>query len=410
MRILDQQRYWAFFKAYVICFVALIGLYIVIDAFSNFDEFSKRAEGAVEMFQIMGRFYLVHTSQFYDRLCGVIGMMAAIFTVTWMQRNNELLAMLAAGISTQRVVRPVWISTIIVSLLAVFNQEVIMPRYAEEIQKRHDDDGQQRVQVYSRYDTNRVLIHGREADRSTRTVLSFNATLPVEVFGTIRELEAKQARYIPEDDPKSPLKGGWLLRGAHLTPPVDASQLKDLGAGWIGLYYLRLTPQDIEAGSKPDSGLLIRLDDLSGFPPTFDNRDLVGEAYFLRSDLKFDAVTRKRDWYMYATTPELLSGLYDPANEPERQDIAVFLHGRLLRPLLSLNLMLLSLPLVLSGHGRNMFVSLGMSLGTSAVFYGVNFAAQYLGSNAVISPELAAWGPLIAFGTIAYARWDTIRT
>ena len=46
-------------------------------------------------------------SQFYDRLCGVIGMMAAIFTVTWMQKNNELLAMLAAGISTQRVIRPV---------------------------------------------------------------------------------------------------------------------------------------------------------------------------------------------------------------------------------------------------------------------------------------------------------------
>src|SRR4051794_25610706 len=173
MRILDRERYRAFFKAYVICFTALVGLYIVIDAFSNLDEFSKRAEGAVELFQVMGRFYLVHMSQFYDRLCGVIGMMAAIFTVTWMQRNNELLAMLAAGISTQRVIRPVWVSTILVSLLAVVNQEVIMPRYAEEIQKSHDDDGQRKVQPVMRYDPNRVLIHGREADRGTRTVLSF---------------------------------------------------------------------------------------------------------------------------------------------------------------------------------------------------------------------------------------------
>ena len=44
MRILDRERYWAFLKAYVICFTALVGLYIVIDAFSNFDEFSKRAD------------------------------------------------------------------------------------------------------------------------------------------------------------------------------------------------------------------------------------------------------------------------------------------------------------------------------------------------------------------------------
>ena len=45
MWILDRQRYWAFIKAYIICFVALVGLYVVIDAFSNLDEFAKRAEG-----------------------------------------------------------------------------------------------------------------------------------------------------------------------------------------------------------------------------------------------------------------------------------------------------------------------------------------------------------------------------
>ncbi len=100
MRILDRERYWAFIKAYIICFVALVGLYVVIDAFSNLDEFGKRADGPVQLFQVMGWYYLIHMSQFYDRLCGVIGMMAAIFTVTWMQKNNELLAMLAAGVST----------------------------------------------------------------------------------------------------------------------------------------------------------------------------------------------------------------------------------------------------------------------------------------------------------------------
>src|SRR5215210_6121028 len=118
MRILDRERYWAFIKAYVICFIALVGLYVVIDAFANLDEFSEVASG-VKLFRNMGRYYLVKMSLFYDRLCGVIVMMAAIFTVTWMQRNNEILAMLAAGISTQRVIRPVWVATIAVGLLAV---------------------------------------------------------------------------------------------------------------------------------------------------------------------------------------------------------------------------------------------------------------------------------------------------
>jgi lipopolysaccharide export system permease protein len=387
MRILDRQRYWAFFKAYVICFIALVGLYVVIDAFSNLDEFGKRADGALELFQIMGWYYLVHMSQFYDRLCGVIGMMAAIFTVTWMQRNNELLAMLAAGISTQRVIRPVWISTLMVSLLAVLNQELIMPKYAAELQKSHDDDGTAKLKVSSRYDIDGILIHGLEADRATKTLMPCNFTLPVHIFGRILEIESKQARYIPEENPRAPLRGGWLLRGAKLSPNEEAGLL-----------------------DQKDSPL-IHLTSDKGFPPPYGGKPIVaGETYFLRCSLRFEAVARSRDWYQYATTPELIRSLSDPSNKAERQDIAVFIHSRVLRPLLSLNLMLLSLPLVLGGYGRNMFINLGLSLGTSAVFYGVGFLFQYLGSHSVLTPELSAWAPLIAFGTVAIARWDTIRT
>src|SRR5262249_62201763 len=163
MRILDRERYKAYFKAYAVCFTALVGLYIVIDAFSNFDEFSKRAEGVVETFAIMVRFYLVHMTQFYDRLCGVIGMMAAIFTVTWMQKNNELLAMLAAGISTHRIIRPVWVSAVVVSGLAVINQEFIMPPLGEELHKSHDDDGLRKNIRTRRYDARGILIHRPES-------------------------------------------------------------------------------------------------------------------------------------------------------------------------------------------------------------------------------------------------------
>ncbi|SIO62305.1 lipopolysaccharide export system permease protein [Singulisphaera sp. GP187] len=388
MRILDRERYWAFLKAYVICFVALVGLYIVIDAFSNLDEFAKRADGVTEFFKVMGWYYLIHMSQFYDRLCGVIGMMAAIFTVTWMQKNNELLAMLAAGISTQRVIRPVWVSTIAVSLLAVFNQEVIMPRYAAEIQRSHDDDGTLKVLVPSRYDGNKVVIHGREADRRSKTLLPCNITVPANILGAIIEIEAKQARYVPLEHPTAPLTGGWLLRGSRLITPVDEKVFADKEA------------------------LLVKVEDLKGFPPLYgDKTSLSGDSYFLRSTLDFDSVARSRDWYHYATTPDLIQSLSDHSNDKaEKVTIAVFLHSRLLRPLQSLNLMMLSLPLVLGGFGRNMFVNLGLSLGTSAMFYGVCFLSTYLGDHSVIDPELAAWAPLIGFGSIAVARWGSIRT
>jgi lipopolysaccharide export system permease protein len=57
-----------------------------------------------------------------------------------------------------------------------------------------------------------------------------------------------------------------------------------------------------------------------------------------------------------------------------------------------------------------MFINLALSLGLSGVFYGVVFTSHYLGTNDILSPELAAWIPLIGFGTLAVFRWDSIKT
>ncbi len=389
MRILDRERYWSFVKAYFICFVALVGLYVVIDAFSNLDEFEEVSDSTLHLFRNMGRYYLIKMSLIYDQISGVITMMAAIFTVTWMQKNNELLAMLAAGISTRRVIRPVLISAIGISSLGVINQELIMPRYAEELQKPPDDDGLQLVKVYPRQDANDVFISGDQADRSKRTVTKFSATIPVRVAGELIEIQAREARYFPEDDQTVPNRGGWLIWGTKfLTVPSSRS----LGS---------LT-----------KGVLVEVEDPAAFPRPLDK--LAGKpgipVYFLKTDLTFSSLTRSRQWYHFAPTIELIRALTDPSNVAERADMEVFLHSRLIRPLLGFNLMLLSLPLVLGGAGRNMFVNLGMSLGTSGVFYSVNFMSQYLGGHEVYSAEMAAWAPLMLFGTVAVARWDTIRT
>jgi lipopolysaccharide export system permease protein len=389
VRILDRQRYWAFFKAYVTCYVSLVGLFIVIDAFSNLDEFQKRAEGVAEMAKVMGRYYLTHQAAYFDLLSSVISMMAAIFTVTWMQRNNEQLAMLAAGISTHRAIRPVLIASVLVSGLAVVNQEVIIPRYAEEIQKSHDDDGVRKVQVPSRYDSRRVMVDGSEADRATRTIINrFNATIPIEVFGSIRKIEAKQATYIPVEAVRAPIRGGWLIRGATLTPPLDPELL------------------------EPGASILTKVADPTGFPPPWgDPAVLQGDTYFLKTSLSFKAMTRKPNWYLYGSMGELLDGLADPASEgTERADVTLHLHVRLLKPILSLTLLFTSLPLVLGGYGRNMFINLGFALGNAALFYGFRILFEYLGSSAVLGPSLAAWLPLFVFSLLAIWRWDRIRT
>lgn len=387
MTILDRQRYLAYIKGYIICFTSLTSLYIIIDAFTNLDEFTEINDTPVKLLTFMSRYYGIRICSIYDKLCGVIGMMAAIFTVTWVQRNNELLAMLAAGISAPRVIRPVMISGAMISAIAVVNQEVMLPRFADELQKFPDDDGRQLVRVYGRYDSNRIYLHssGATADRVHGTISSLNVTFPVALFGTTGELSSRQAYYVPDDHPTAPLKGGWLLRSSKLSPP-------------------NLT------GTEP---VLVRLNpsELQGFPAPKNESETVGEVFFLRTSANFSTLTRKpSEWYQFASTATLITALNDPSNEHEKLEIAVFLHQRNLRPFLSFALMALSMPLVLGGFGRNMFLNLGYSVATSAIFYASLFFCQYLASHAVFPAEMSAWIPMIGFGTLAMGRWDRIKT
>src|SRR5262249_29166628 len=156
-----------------------------------------------------------------------------------------------------------------------------------------------------------VLLHGNEGDRDTQTILKFFTTLPDTVYGVIYEVEAAQARYIPEDDRSAPLRGGWLLRDARVNQPLP--------------------------DGAADRGLLVKLADAKGFPPPFgETKDLGGETYFLRTPTTFQALTRRTQWYWYASTVDLVRALYDPSNDHDVTEIAVFLHNRILRSCMAL--------------------------------------------------------------------------
>ncbi len=392
MRILDRQRYAAFARAYLICFIALVGLVIIIDAFANLDEFSEVASGT-EFFSKIGRYYLIRMSLFYDRLSGVIAMMAAVFTATWMQRNNELIAMLSAGLGTKRIIRPILVAGILVNLLAIANQELVLPIVGDELQKTPDDFDGIRIpesRMRSRLDLNGISIGaGGEGIPNRQLVTRFHAFLPIPEIRGMGSIEASEAIYIPEDDQNAPEQGGWLLRRARVMPsnaPI---------------------PDDV----------LISIDDpalLEEFPESLDGMHDIGgpgESMFLKSNVTFQTITRDpRQWFRYVSTMELLQAIVDPANEPDVTEISVFLHSRVVRPFLGMALMFITMPLILGGTSRNTFINLGFSIATSAMFYGMLSVSQYLGSTGIVSPVLAAWLPLFVFAPLAALRWDDIKS
>ena len=80
----------------------------------------------------MGPHYFYHSILFFDRTAGLFALVAAMFTVSWIQRHNEMTALMAAGISRVRVVKPVIIAAVVVAVFAAANRELVIPRLRDE--------------------------------------------------------------------------------------------------------------------------------------------------------------------------------------------------------------------------------------------------------------------------------------
>src|ERR1051325_8945211 len=97
--ILDRQMIFNFLKAYLFCLVSLMGLFIVIDLFMNLEDFTANRKDLESVIKYVATYYGYKSFQIFDHLCVSVILLSAMFTVAWMQRSNELLPLLSAGVS-----------------------------------------------------------------------------------------------------------------------------------------------------------------------------------------------------------------------------------------------------------------------------------------------------------------------
>ncbi len=255
------------------------------------------------------------------------------------------------------------------------------------------DDGVATIKrISGRYDANGVYIHGNEADRTTQSVLYFpTPRFPSRSSASFGELEAKQARYIPLSDTKSPSNGGWLLRGASLQAPL-----------WLRTRNSRSTSHPRPVAER------------QGVPrASGDIQELGGETYFLRTPFSFawpspgpgsgrsirhDARPGARSGTImrwdaprrWTSPSSSITGCCGPLVKPGLAVLEPSTSARRLRP----------------EHVRGV----GHLAGNGGGLLRGELRLSVSRSPRDHFPEFAAWGPLIIFGTIAAARWDAIRT
>ncbi len=146
MRIIDRYLLRQFVQTFLICFVSLMGLYVVIDVSTNLDQFTRCGEKAGGVLPFIAHFYALRWIPLFDLTSSLLAMVSAMFTVSWIQRHSEMTALMAAGVSRFRVLVPIIVAVAGVSVLAVLNRELLIPRYRSEFIRRPQDPAGDRPQ------------------------------------------------------------------------------------------------------------------------------------------------------------------------------------------------------------------------------------------------------------------------
>jgi lipopolysaccharide export system permease protein len=365
MHTLDRMLFFAFVRSYLIVLTCLMSLYVIIDLFTNLDDFAGRGSFS-GMIRHLIRYYGPQIVLIFDRLCESIALLAAVFTMAWAQRNNEILPQLSAGISTHRIIRPVLIGTMMVLALGPLSQEFLIPKLSDDLQVPRDDPNQERpIELRGAFDSTGVHVEGMSGFRKELRVKNLFVNFPEAMSSTVSDIEAEEAVYVAATADRP---AGWMLYSAKTKPEVPAEPLPQI-LTYVG----------------------------------------PGKFFLATREVDFDSLTRSSKWYNYASTAKLREILGRP-DLRRMAPVAVLFHMRFTRFLVGLLMVVIGLSIILRDSNRHILVSAGTCLVMGTIFYATVYGSKYLGDNDLLTPPLAAWLPTILFGGYALASYDAIQT
>lgn len=383
MNTIDRYLLRQYVKNFVICFLSLIGLYAVIETSTNLNEFVRCGDKSGSTLLLMWRYFSFKSFLFFDETSGMLAMTAAMFTISWIQRHNEMTALMAAGVSRFRVLQPIFVASIAIIVLAALDRELLIPRFRHELaRKPRDLIGDKPQKLDGCYDNETdVYLVGKHTFANEQKIVDPEFRLPPLLRDYGKCLLAEQAFY---RKPEGTRPGGYLLD--KMIEPTDLDNRPSL---CLNGRPILITPRDAPDWLKP------------------------GQC-FVVTKLEFDQISgtgeERARMRRYSSTRQMILRLRNPSQEFEA-DARVDIHARVVQPFLDITLLFLGLPLIVMRESRNVFLTMGLCMLLTTVFMAVVIGMQYVGKcSGPISPAMAAWGPLIIFVPVAVGLADTLST
>ncbi len=376
MKILDKYVAKNFLIGYAIAFGVLIGMRITIDLFANIDEFTEHADlSAISVIANIFTYYTLQSTLYFRDFAGMITVVAAAFSLGKMVRYNELIAMMASGVSLKRVITPILILSIVFSGVLIIDQELIIPTLSSKLVRGKDAiPGKESYDIWFITDASGSLISAKNFDVKSATfddliVVTRSKKPDTLLWDPTGFIEAQKAIY----NPKSKT---WLLSDGFFTPISKPASQKSgrqnatSSRVAISTYKTDLTPDDIPVRRKAEHKTLLSSRQLS---------QLASQG------------TQLKD----------LANLYSQK------------HFRITDPIMNLVMLLVCLPVLVCRDPKSMKSAIAISFAITAASLVVGFGCRILATEDIfgrIIPDLWAWIPVLIFAPIAVYEIDSMKT
>ena len=367
MKILDKYVARNFLTGYMIAFLVLMGLRIMTDLFVNIDEFYENAQ--LTAGQVMANIiaYYSRSSLLYFRdFAGMITVVAAVFSLGKMTRSNELVAIMASGVSLKRVIAPILLLSLVFTGLHVIDQELLIPPIADKLVRSQDAVAE--TLTYNMWfisDSSGSLFCSptfrvKDSVIINPTIITRKMKDNKVIWDVTGIIKADSAYY--DYDSKS-----WILKnGMYLTV---SKELSDKPYQPIKSCRSDLTPKDIPVRRNSS------------------NMDLLSSYELVK---------------LAQQSPKDLARLYAQKN------------FRLTDPIINFIMLMISLPILVCRDPKSLKSAVFISFALTGLCYILTFVSKIFAPEIMIAgrvmPELWAWLPIFIFVPIAVNELDSLKT
>lgn len=353
-------------SSYATALLLVVGLYLVLDMASNLDDYLRQGpDGTRAGAVVIAHYYALHLPFLFLQVAPFVTLIAGLFTVSKLVRHAEAVAALAAGISAQRLLAPIVVTAALVGAAMFGLREAASYGLAERRDAlRHYLDEKDAHPVHA----NLFLRDGR---------------------GNL----VKLARYAPRPPDGGPPQAlgleEHLLDGARTTTTLAERAVWDADAD-PPRWRLEGGRRTVAVGG--------------GEQRTEAAEALAGFAFTPRLANTFQRAREEPQELSFAEAREL--GARDPDNVAYR----TLLQYHVTFPLGNLVLVLVGLPLLLrherGGGARTLAGAFLLCVG----YFAADFVCRNLGIQGALDAPIAAWLPVLVFGSLGIVLYEGMRT